>query len=111
MIIVVIAFGLKSFQSVYDGKINILTSESRFMTDNKVFSPAKAGFQMALGFPDVKMPPNIGEFTFKYREKSRVADATSESGFITKSTSKETMKDNHYCKDREHNWGDESNPV
>jgi hypothetical protein len=78
--------------------------------EQTTFSPAKAGFHIAVGFPDVTLPPEIGEFTFKYRTKSRIKDSSSETGWVTKSTSSELVQ-HHTCSEREHNWGDSSNPI
>ena len=66
-------FGYAAFQllKVLGGTIKSVTAESRYVGDEQSVQPAKAGFTLAFGFPDSKLPENIGVFTFKYRSKAR----------------------------------------
>jgi len=78
------------------GKIKSLSGESRFVGDHISFMPGKSGFRMAIGFPDTMLTPDIGEFTFKYREKVRVRDGKTETGWITK-TKPSVVVDHYPC--------------
>jgi hypothetical protein len=67
------------------------------------FAPSESGFQMAFGFRDKHLPPEIGTFTYKYREKSRVKDPESVTGLKTYDT-QEVEVPFHNCTEKEQNW-------
>jgi hypothetical protein len=65
---------------------------------------------MAFGFVDSELPPSIGEFTYKYRTKSRFKDTSSVNKWSTKESRKELVKF-HRCSEREANWGTTDHPL
>ena len=93
------------------GKIRSLTTESRYIGNEQSVVPSKVGFKLAFGFPDNNLPPDIGVFTFKYREKARVKDPNSATGWTTKSLKEKTKEIiPHRCADKDHNWGSKDSP-